>query len=206
MGLNKRRWRGGVRRDKSNKKMESGGWLKKEEGRERKRWNNDMREEVMRRDGRRQKKMRKGEEWRREDAKRGETKGETNEKEGRGERREGGREGGNRNQRERSTAGRRQTDTHFKHTHSQQHTEMHKNFKHLNVGVCSGGSVRIMTFLTWLEGIYNLTHAHTNTQKPSQSFKFWSIISHACHRSGRTRTFAWHHRHTHTHTLWPCRD
>lgn len=114
---------------------------------------------------------------------------------------ERGREGGNRNQRERSTAGRRQTDTHFKHTHSQQHTEMHKNFKHLNVGVCSGGSVRIMTFLTWLEGIYNLTHAHTNTQKPSQSFKFWSIISHACHRSGRTRTFAWHHRHTHAHTL-----
>lgn len=51
-----------------------------------------------------------------------------------------GREGGEgtKNQRELSTAGRWQTDTHFKntHTHTLDNTTHKKSFKHLNASVC----------------------------------------------------------------------
>lgn len=47
----------------------------------------------------------------------------------------GGREGGYRNQRELSTAGRWQTDTHTSNTHAHTLSTTHRNFKHLNVSV-----------------------------------------------------------------------
>lgn len=70
-----------------------------------------------------------------------------------------GREGGN-NQRELSTAGRWQTDTHFKHVCVS---------VCVCVCVCGGSCVHTLTFLTWQEGICN---------DPIQSVLIYSACTH----------------------------
>lgn len=120
--------------------------------------------------------MRKGEEMEnRTERRRGRKRKREDAENNKRERGEGGRE----YQRELSTAGRWQTVTHFKHTHT--HTRFLNNILTLQTSKCecvySVGSVRTMTFSTWLEEIYK---SHTVNNK----------LVYACHRF-----------ETHTYTL-----